>query len=515
MSEAAMETAHASASDAFADLPTYEIVARWAALIPGALALSDSGTSLNYSQLGACIDATAGWLRTLGVQAGDRVMLVAENSVALATLILGAHRAGVTVVLENARRTPAETDTIHAHCAARAVLFVLDQSPDAAAHAKRLGASEAIDAPAGRIAVRLEATAPGEAPDEVSREKAAHASPAAIIYTTGTTGKPKGVMLSSRALGFIGQQMRALRHVTPRDTVYGVLPITHVMGLASVLFGTLASGAHLHLVSRFSATECVACIDRLHVSMLQGAPAMFARLIDHCQANGITRIGGVRFIGSGGAPIDPTVKQDAQQLFGTPLHNGYGLTEAASTCWTRFEDDNSDDTVGRPLPGVELRIAAPAGSEIGELWVRGPHVMNGYFRDSLRTSEVLTDDDWFNTQDLARQSADGRIYIVGRTRDIIIRSGFNVYPLEIELALATHPDVLHCAVLGRPVKGNEEIVAFVELTQNACVKPETLLAWLSERLSPYKRPAQIVVMATLPVAANGKVLKSALVVPHA
>ncbi|ABE34075.1 AMP-binding enzyme family protein [Paraburkholderia xenovorans LB400] len=502
-----MKTVHAGASETFADLPAYEIVARWAALIPEALALSDSGTSLNYAQLGSRIEATAGWLHTLGIQAGDRVMLVGENSVALATLILGAHRAGVTVVLENARRAPAETDTVHAHCAAHAMLFVLDRSPDAAAHAKRLGATEAIDAPAGRVAVRLEATARGEPADE--------ASAAAIIYTTGTTGKPKGVMLSSRALSFIGQQMRVLRHVTPRDTVYGVLPITHVMGLASVLFGTLASGAHLHLVSRFSAAECVACIGRLHVSMLQGAPAMFARLVDHCQANGITRIEGVRFIGSGGAPIDPTIKKDAQRLFDTPLHNGYGLTEAASTCWTRFEDDNSDDTVGRPLPGVELRIAAPPGSDIGELWVRGPHVMNGYFRDPLRTSEVLTGDGWFNTQDLARQSADGRIYIVGRTRDIIIRSGFNVYPLEIELALATHPDVLHCAVLGRPVKGNEEIIAFVELTQNACVKPETLLAWLSERLSPYKRPAQIVVMATLPVAANGKVLKSALVVPHA
>jgi long-chain acyl-CoA synthetase len=160
-----------------------------------------------------------------------------------------------------------------------------------------------------------------------------------------------------------------------------------------------------------------------------------------------------------------------------------------------------------------LRIAATGDDAIGELWVRGPNVMNGYFRDAERTAHVLDRDGWFNTQDLARMTGDGRVHIVGRTRDIIIRSGFNVYPLEIELALATHADVLHCAVLGRSVRGNEEIIAFVELTQNARATPDALHAWLATRLSPYKRPARIIVMAALPVAANGKVLKSSLVLP--
>lgn len=494
------------------DVPVHAAVEHWAAHCPAAPALSDESTTVAYGELAARVRATAEWLRALGIARGERILIVGENSVALATLILGAHRAGVTAVLENARRAPAETDAIRAHCAARAVMFVLDGSRDAAAHAARLDAPTRGDSPAGRIAVLAEPAdtpAPHDGPYEGP-------PPAAIIYTTGTTGQPKGVMLPERALRFIASQMRTLRRVTPHDCVYAVLPATHVMGLASVLLGGLVSGAHVHLVARFSAHECIDALARHRVTMLQGAPAMFAKLVDHCRAQRIARLAGVRFIGSGGAPIDPTVKHDAEQLFGVPLHNGYGLTEAASTCWTRLDEDNADATVGRALPGVELRIAAtPPTADAGELWVRGPNVMSGYFRDRQRTAEVLTRDGWFNTQDLARLGADGRVYIVGRTKEVIIRSGFNVYPLEIELTLSAHPDVLHCAVLGRPVRGNEEIVAFVELAQGARASADELAGFLAQRLSPYKRPAQIVVMPSLPVAANGKVLKSALVVPQA
>lgn len=491
------------------DVPVHEAVMHWAAYCPAAPALSDAGMAVDYGELASRVRATAEWLRTLGIARGERILIVAENSVAFATLVLGAHRAGIATVLENARRAPAETDAIHAHCAPRYTLFVLDGSGDATVHAARVGAQIRDDSPAGRVAV-LAGIVDTRAPHDGG------VPPAAIIYTTGTTGQPKGVMLPERALRFIASQMRALRRVTPHDCVYAVLPATHVMGLASVLLGGLASGAHVHLVARFSPHECIDALARHRVTMLQGAPAMFAKLVDYCRAQRIAQVPGVRFIGSGGAPIDPGVKRDAEHLFGVPLHNGYGLTEAASTCWTRVDEDNTDDTVGRALPGVELRIAAtPPDTDVGELWVRGPNVMSGYFRDPQRTADVLGADGWFNTQDLARLGADGRVYIVGRTKDMIIRSGFNVYPLEIELTLSTHPDVLHCAVLGRAVKGNEEIVAFVELAQGARASTDELAAFLAQRLSPYKRPAQIVVMASLPVAANGKVLKSALVVPQA
>ena len=487
--------------------PVAQALARWASETPEAQALSDGNGALSYGQFAANVETIATWLGKQGVLPGERIFVVGENSVALACLIFAAGRAGITAVLENARRAPNETDMVLAHCAPRLVIFLFSNSDSAKVHAARHGAKAMQFPPLGEFAVL-------DRPDRAAEREQGGERAAVIIYTTGTTGKPKGVMLPQRALDFISTRMQDLRFVTPKDSVYGILPITHVMGLASVLSGALASGARLHLVARFSAEHCVNYIRENGVTMLQGAPAMFAKIVDHCRARGIKQLEGVRFIGSGGAPIDPAIKQESECLFGVPLHNGYGLTEGASIAWTRFEDSDRDDTVGRALPGVEIRIEKKSPEdEVGELWARGPNIMTGYFRDPARTAEVLTADGWFNTQDLARISPDGRVYIVGRTKDIIIHSGFNVYPLEVELALSTHPDVLHCAVIGRPVKGNEEVVAFVELAHGARATADALGAFLSERLSPYKRPSQIVIMDSLPTAANGKVLKSALVPP--
>ena len=242
---------------------------------------------------------------------------------------------------------------------------------------------------------------------------------------------------------------------------------------------------------------------------------MFAKIVEYCRREGVSGFPDIRFIGAGGAPIDPNFKTLSQALFGRVLQNGYGLTEAASICWTRFEDENVDDSVGRPLPGLELSIRdinqqPSQPGKVGELWVRGPNVMQGYYRNPELTAQVLTADGWFNTQDLARCGADGRLYIAGRTKDMILRSGFNVYPLEVETALNTHPAVLQSAVVGHPVPGNEEVVAYVERVKNANLDAEALRLHLAERLSPYKRPSHIVFVEQLPLAANGKVLKLAL-----
>ncbi|HEY5292811.1 MAG TPA: fatty acid--CoA ligase family protein, partial [Burkholderiales bacterium] len=261
--------------------------------------------------------------------------------------------------------------------------------------------------------------------------------------------------------------------------------------------------------------RCIDVFRRHRITAVQGAPAMFAKIAEYCKAEGIAGFEHVRFIGSGGAPIDPTIKSATEALFNRTLHNGYGLTEAASICWTRFEDENRDDSVGRPLPGVELSIRHADGQEvargeIGELWARGPNLMRGYFRESELTGRVIDREGWFNTQDLARIGADGRVFIAGRTKDVIIRSGFKVYPLEVEAALNTHPGVLHVAVVGRVAQGNEEVVAYVELVKGAAVTVERLAEHAAQLLSPYKRPAEIVILPALPLAANGKVLKKQL-----
>jgi acyl-CoA synthetase (AMP-forming)/AMP-acid ligase II len=170
--------------------------------------------------------------------------------------------------------------------------------------------------------------------------------------------------------------------------------------------------------------------------------------------------------------------------------------------------------VGPPIPGIEIRIvkdgAQVAPGEVGELHVRGPGVMKGYYKAPELTREAIDADGWLNTGDLARQDEDGALFIVGRSKELIIRSGFNVYPIEVEQAINSHPDVVHCAVVGRSVPGNEEVVAYVELVPGRSLAPQVLAAWLHERLSPYKIPSQIELLEHLPATATGKILKNQL-----
>lgn len=487
--------------------PFSDLVRAAAARTPDALAIDDGIRSLTYAALVRVVDRLAVQLGELGLMPGDRLMIVGENGVALAALLLAANRAGARLVLENARRAGPEVSGIANHCRPRGVIFVTEGSSDAAQHAARFEAQALTDPEIGSFAI---------ARRDVSDEgQGADPDFGAMIYTTGTTGTPKGVMLKDGSLVFIASMMERLRHIGPGDRVYGILPITHIMGLASVLLGTLRNGATVYLRSRFSPDECLDEIDALQITALQGATAMFAKLAERGQARGWTAPKSLRFTAAGGCPIDLTVKRKVEAIFGTDLHNGYGLTEAASICWTRLEDGTPDDSVGPPLPGVEVKVLGTDGGEIapggtGELWARGPNVTVGYFRDPVMTARCLTPDGWLNTQDLARIGPDGRVFIVGRTKDVIIRSGFNVYPLEVETALNRHPAVAHSAVVGRAVEGNEEIVAFLELAGSGSELPEDLGSHLRGILSPYKHPTAFVVLPSLPLAANGKVLKSQL-----
>jgi acyl-CoA synthetase (AMP-forming)/AMP-acid ligase II len=198
-------------------------------------------------------------------------------------------------------------------------------------------------------------------------------------------------------------------------------------------------------------------------------------------------------------------------LLGLPLHNGYGLTEAAPTVsQTRLDAPRADTSVGHAIPGVEVRIDGTAG-EPGKLWVRGPNVMQGYYRDPAGTAAVLGPDGWLDTGDLARRDADGALFIAGRSKELIIRSGFKVYPLEVETVLNAHPAVTLSAVVGRPLPdGNEEVLAFVQPAAGSVLTAADMADWACARLAPYKRPARIVFMDSLPAAASGKVLKHQL-----
>jgi acyl-CoA synthetase (AMP-forming)/AMP-acid ligase II len=516
MSRVRTDSATAAQSMPPTDLPARlsDIVRYWSEATPAAPALQDSAAAWNYARLWSAVEAGAGWLRELGVRAGDRVMVVGENCAALAALIFAAAELDAWVVVVNARLARAEIDAIREHCGARRTLYTIACSPDAAAHAERHGAAIVDIAALGRLAVGPlnTACAPEPAPDSDAEQVAA------LVYTTGTTGHPKGVMLTHRNLLFVAAVSGAQRSLAASDRVYGVLPISHVYGLASVMLATLRAGACLQLAPRYAPEALLDALRHDGVTMLQGVPAMYARLLDACRKSGAAPDASrLRFIYAGGSPLDPTLKRDVEKLFGKPLHNGYGMTETApSISQTRMDAPRADTSVGHAIPGVALRIVDSMerevrSGEIGELWVRGPNVMKGYYREPALTAAAMRDGGWLNTGDMARQDPDGALFIVGRSKELIIRSGFNVYPAEVEAALNSHPAVSQSAVVGRrAADGNEEVVAFVELGAEQEASVVQLQAYLSVLLAPYKRPSEIIVMQTLPAAATGKLLKGRL-----
>ena len=484
---------------------------------PNADALRQSGRVWSHAQLAAATDAAAVSLREAGVRGGDRVLVVGENCAMLVALLFGVAQCDAWAAIVNARLSPREIDAFAEHCQPRRIVFLADISPDAAAHAQRYAATTALEVPGFGRAL-LSQRGDDCAPEPVHADPAQQV--AALIYTSGTTGDPKAVMLTHRNLLFIARLSSTLRKLQPSDRVYGVLPISHVYGLASVSLGTLYGGACLALEPRYTPASMLAALNEGGVTMLQGVPSMYAKLVDLIEARGAgIETSRLRACFVGGAPLDPELKARVERVLGKTLHNGYGLTEASPTIsHTRLDAPRGDCSVGSVLPGVEIRIidandparAAVAAGEPGELWVRGPNVMRGYYRNPDATARVIDAQGWLNTGDLARCDADGALHIVGRTKELIIRSGFNVYPPEVEAVLNSYPGVTHSAVVGRAVPGNEEVVAFVELRPGAVTTPDEIAAFLRTRLAPYKQPAEIRVLAALPVAANGKVLKHRL-----
>jgi acyl-CoA synthetase (AMP-forming)/AMP-acid ligase II len=494
-----------------------DIPALQGARAPAAPALREGQRTWSYDELTAAIERCATDLTAAGVRGGDRVLIIGENCAAFVAVLLGTARLDAWAVPVNARLSAREIDSIRAHCAPRRVVYLAHVSPDAAAHAARHGATEAWD-PAEMGRGLLGRRDDECRPEAVSEDSAMQV--AALLYTSGTTGDPKGVMLTHRNLLYIARLSSALRMLVESDLVYGVLPISHVYGLASVCLGTLFAGACVHLEPRYSPQALLRALAQDGITVLQGVPSMYAKLLDFLRSSGAPLDApALRLCYAGGSPLTPALKAGAERTFGAPLHNGYGLTEASPTiAHTRLDAPRDDCSVGRILPGLEIRIANLADprhgnaleGEPGELWVRGPNVMRGYYRDPTLTARNIDPEGWLNTGDIARRHPDGALFIVGRTKELIIHSGFNVYPIEVESVLNAHPAVSQSAVIGRPVDGNEEVVAFVELSPGAAATPGEIARFAAERLAPYKRPAEVVILPALPTAATGKILKHRL-----
>ncbi len=490
-----------------------DILARWARARGAEAALVSEGQGHSWRELEQQREAWSARLASLGVRAGDRVMVVGENGPAMVMLVFAIASLHAWVVNVNARLSAREIDAIRAHSTARLTIFLTEGSPEAAAHADRFAATAHAGGAWGAMALSPVA----ESKPEAITGDPAH-DVAALLYTTGTTGEPKAVMLTHASLLYIARNSGELRRIVPDDRVYGLLPVSHVYGLASVTLGTLLAGGSIHLQPRFSAAAAARFIRGERLTVCQGVPAMYAKLIDHLKERGehSFEAPALRFLYAGGSPLVPALKREVERFFGLRLHNGYGLTEASPTVTqTRHDAPRDDCSVGPAIPGVRLRIVDLEGrdlpdGEVGELWAHGPNVMKGYYKDPAATAAAIKPGGWLATGDLARRDADGAIHIEGRLKELIIRSGFNVFPVEVEAVLNAHPAVSQSAVVGRSRDGEEEVIAFVELAPGARATSAELIEFAARSLAPYKRPSDVVIMPALPAAASGKVLKGKL-----
>lgn len=473
---------------------------------PDAPAVSDvTGVSLSYAGLDAASDELVNTLKDAGVQAADRVLILSENCVAGVALLFACWKLGARAIPVNARQTEAEVTRILEHAEPAAVFMTTQVSGDATAHAQRLGAHQ-ISGSYGQLHM---ATPLGSKPDD-------EGDVAVLLYTTGTTGAPKGVMLTHANVRFGGQTSANLRGMKQTDVIYGVLPTTHVFGLCSVVVAAVCAGAPVRLAPRFEVAKLYEAL-RDGVTLFSGVPQMHALLMQYTKEQGLNKLGSdtLRYVSSGAAPLDPTWKREAEAFYGVAIQNGYGMTEStAGISATSNKIGNPDTSVGPPLPGVEVRIddTVPGGGDgTGEVLTRGPHVMKGYYKNPEETAKVLGADGWMRTGDLGLIDDTGLVHIVGRSKELIIHGGFNVYPPEVEAAINDHPNVVQAAVVGRRKGGDEEVLAFVQLASLNDLDGDSLRAFVSERLVGYKRPKHYVFATALPAAPTGKILKHKLI----
>jgi acyl-CoA synthetase (AMP-forming)/AMP-acid ligase II len=466
---------------------------------------------MTLGQLAQQVDALEAELREAGVRLGDRVLVAAENCPEHVALVLACSRVGAWACGVNARMTASELAGFAAKADARVLYFTVGVSESARQHAQQYDTRESVLPALRRTLADAQATAQmGDLAERV----------AAIIFTSGTTGQPKGVMLTHAGLLQFGKVSAQSRQLVPADRSYAYLPMTHIFGLGTVLMASLHAGAGLLMRSHFDAADVFDALAHEGLTQLQGPPAMFTRLLAWLDAQGIDHPAApdLRYVYTGAAPLDLSVKKAIEARFGHPLHHGYGLSEyAGALTLCRRGEWRNDTSAGYLVEGAELRIIGPQGQDLpagetGEIWMRGVGLMPGYFRDPEITAQVIKPGGWYASGDLGRQDADGALQVVGRLKEMIIRSGFNVYPGEVEAVFLAWPGVQRAAVAGRKTAdGNEDILAFIEPKPGAQIDLDALKAHAHEHLSPYKRPSAVTLVAEMPMTLSGKVLKRELV----
>ncbi|MGH3652454.1 long-chain-fatty-acid--CoA ligase [Glutamicibacter sp.] len=484
-------------------------------------AITVDGRSTTYEQLWEQAREYAGALQAQGIEAGDRVALLIPNVTDFA-------RAYYAVLALGAVAVP-----VHALLKAREISYILEDSEaKLLICAAPLLAEGAAGAAASGVPV-LSVLAPEESGTTRLEDLALQATPigtylprrpedlATILYTSGTTGKPKGALGTHLAL--IEQTHTTLLNTMELrrgDKLFGGLPLFHTFGQTCVLNTGLRVGAEVMLLPKFTAEGALELLLEAGIDVFFGVPTMYVALLEAGkQREGMPQK--LRYAISGGASLPVSILTAFEQRFGARIHEGYGLTETSPVaCFNHVGVDPRPGTVGTPVWGVDVEIADPAYAdeirllprgELGELVVRGHNLFSGYLNRPEATAEAVVDG-WFRTGDLGTKDEDGYLRILDRTKDMILRNGYNVYPREIEEVLVSHPEISNAAVYGVPHETHgQEIAASVTLEAGSTLGAQDLVAWASGQMAAYKYPRLIEIVQEFPLGPSGKILKRELV----
>ena len=480
---------------------------------PDALAIEAPDRSYSYSDLLAETGRWAMALTGLGVAPGDRVVVQTEKSAAGVILYLACVRAGAVLVPLNPAYTLAELAYFIAD--AEPALIVCDPARREAVASIAGGARiETLDGAAeGSLADWAGASA-----TEFETVARGAEDLAAICYTSGTTGRSKGAMLTHRALASNAETLTALWRFTADDVLIHALPIFHVHGLFVAVNVTLMAGASMILQPKFDVAAVLEAMPR--ATAMMGVPTFYTRLLASDRLTG-ELAGPMRLFISGSAPLLAGTHNQWVQRTGQAILERYGMTETGMNASNPYEGARVAGTVGQALPGVELRIASESDGDlvgegqIGVVEVRGPNLFAGYWRDPDKTRAAFTDDSWFRTGDLGYFDTDGYLRLVGRGSDLIISGGLNVYPAEVEDAIDATPGVIESAVIGLPHADFGEAVTAIVVASQPAPSEQAILSALEQRLAGFKRPRRILFVPALPRNAMGKVIKTSLRQDHA
>ena len=470
---------------------------------------------LTYADLDRASGRLAGWLRDSGIRPGDRVGVMLPNVPDFAVAYYGALRAGAAIVPMNVLLKQRE------------VAYALSDS-GASLLVAWSAFTEAADAGTAEAGTRRLLLGPGDL-DALTAgwrplDEPVHREPddtAVILYTSGTTGRPKGAELTHANLTRNADVARRLFAMDSGSVVLGALPLFHAFGQTCGLNASVASGATLTLLPRFEPGRALEVMARDRVTVLEGVPTMYAALLHHPDRERHD-LSALRLCVSGGAALPAEVLRGFEAAFGCAVVEGYGLSETSPLAsFNRTDRERKAGSIGTAVEGVEMKLVdedggdVPAG-EVGEIVIRGHNVMKGYWRRPDATAEAISADGWFRTGDLARRDADGDFFIVDRRKDMIIRGGYNVYPREVEEILYQHPAVRECAVVGAPhTELGEEVGAAVVLRPGTEATAGELREFVRDQIAAYKYPRLVWFVDELPKTATGKILKRDIAVPAA